>query len=879
MEGMSAPADDSNHMSSVWEAQARIQGLEEDLSSLQSQMQQLDEPEVQPEESEKALKEVAQRSLDGTGQVDEMSSSAPSGGSGRECSPEKAKVEVSPVAVEAGDTESHQGRPEAAPAVKPSCQSSEPSEAPAGHQRKLAMEEMVIRDHLGQEVGSMDAVGQKQSSIGKQEELEGHTDLGNGCSLAPLHRAVCQEENPRAAERQQDGELGSRDGPEGESPTFQEESSSSRALQGETSGLDSPKQNSDWELEMGSLAKEVAEVGVEQKELPEQGTKEQEPAQGLAAGDDPRAQEQESQAGKQGPQELPGSEVVLLGKGGDRQEFSQDRPKPSFPGESAPVRAVPVPNSLDDTIQPLLSSLTSSLPEQFPLEAQHPSPQDAKGSLLGQTPSSSQSLEGLPPEPVLPLVPNSCPSTLLDQGPSLQESQEPLPAQPPSSWQEPPSDPNPPSQQDYLSSLEQKPSSLQGEATSLQEAKCLLDQIPSPACDANGKLLDQIPATPQEQSASMPVENLSSLPDPLTALPGQHLPSLYETERSCPVSAALQGQELETKGSVSEVALSLTNQPSSLPDHITAIQEAEGLSLEEIPVALQDQMPTSSETQNLSLPETNNFLSGQGYPTDEAKQSVPGDTSASVPDQPPLVLQDQKPASLEDTSSPSLQEASGTLPGQIMVSPPNQTLPCLPGEKGPPHDQSQEILAEQLPTPLKGQEMPLPEKPILSTLLEETPTLTAQALSPGEAQSAALQDATALPDVLPSSSQDAVQPLLDKAATAGGQELKEDGAVSHASTAATKEAGDVLENLQAEQQPLLNEAKASVAPLDISAKDHEPNAGIVKSTSQEAPTYTITSANTASSCQLQPAVPRQGESPEQGQSRRKQKSCQCCSVM
>ncbi|XP_062975171.1 paralemmin-3 [Elgaria multicarinata webbii] len=860
MEGMSAPTDDNGHMSSVWEAQARIQGLEQDLSSLQSQMQQLDNPELhqgrlQPDESVKALKEVKHPSLDGLGEVDGTSSS-PGGVFGRESSPEKASVEVSPVAVEAGL------EVQPPPAVKPACQSSEPGEAPGSHQRKLAVEEMVIRDHLGQEVGSMDAVGQKQRSLGKEEDPEGHTELGNGCE-------ACPKEAPAATESQLGSELGSRDGPEGESPTSQDQQSPSQPPQEGTSSLDSPTRTADGEAEVSPLAQGVALTGGEQEKLPKLGAKSPEPAQELPVGNAPAAgpvaQGQGNHAGKPGLQELQGS-----GQGGERSW--QEQPQPSRPDQIPPAQETQTPNSLEEAKLPLLGPVkSSSLSEQIPLTLQDqlPTVQDATGSLPDQIPSSFQPLEGSLPEPVLPLFASPPPSTFLNQTPPLQESKEPLLVQVPASLQEPLVEPNPPSLQDHLSSsLEQKPSSLQGEATFPQEAKCsLMDRIPSPLSEANGRLLDQIPTVLQDESASLPDQILSPLPDQFTALAGRH-----ETERSLLIPTALQGQELEAKESLPDLTLSLTNQPSSLPDQITALQEAEGLSLREIPVALQDQITASSKAQNPSLLEADDFLLGQVLSSeDEDKQSVPGEAPTSGPGQ--LLFY---PPSQEGTDPASLQEARGSLPDQVMASPIGQTVAHLPGAEESSQDQAQTTIVAQITTSLKGQEAEeaLPEKLDPPSLLEETPTLPDQVLSLNKAPNLTLQDATTVPDILPFSSQDPVQPLLDKVATVENKELKADGG---------GETTEVLGNLHAEQQPLLNEAKPSVACPDVSTGDQQhPNAGVVKppaAPSQEAPTYTVTSANTASLCQLQAAAPRQGEGQEQGQSRRKQKSCQCCSVM
>ncbi|XP_053143915.1 paralemmin-3 [Hemicordylus capensis] len=952
MEGTSAPTDDNDHTSPFWEAQTRIQELEQDLSSLQSQMQQLDNPELhraqqRMEEVAGTLKEVKQ-SLDSIGKVDGTSSSSPEGKNSSESrlelaplppkrpmraaakeklqngdmgegpfsgefSPEKASVKMIPVVAEGGDLPPPWGSSEVAPATKPAWQSVEPSEAPTSRQRKLAVEEMVIRDHLGQEVGSMDAVGQKQRSIGKEDEEEDHTDLGNGCEdwskPGPLCSTLGQEKTPEATESQLDSELGSRDGPEGQSPTSQNQQSPSRSLQNENCYLDSPKRQAEGGLEMGSLAKEAALVAVGQKELPEQGAKEAEPTQDLATGDAPAAEsvrwEEDGQMKKQELQEPHGLQPPVTGPGEERGESWLGQSTPLLPAQIILVQGTKAQSSLEEAKTTFLDPvLSSSLPDQNPLTLpdQIISLQDTKGSLLDQIPSSFQEIEGSLLDPVLPFLPHRI---LLEQNLPLQENKESSPGQISSSFQESLSDQNPPSQLEHISSSsEQKPSSLQGEIAPEQEAKLpLLDQIPSSLHEANGKPLDQIPTSLQDQSVSLPDEIQSLLPDQSatlleveSTLPEQIPSSLPEIERSLQISTALQGQELsvqETEGTLSDLTPSLTNQLSSLPDKITSLQEAEGgSSFEEIPLVLQDQMPTPSEAPILSPPEAGIVLPGQiPSSVDEAKHLLPNEMPVSVPDQIPPAPQDQKLTCLEDKTPSSLQEAGGSLPDQGQALLPSPTSPGLPVAKGASPNQTQPTFVEQMPTSPQGQvsslpaaEGSLPEEQVLSSVPEQTPTVPDQAPSPNQFQSPTLQDVATVPDVVPLSSQEPVQPPPNVAAAVENQGLKEGGDASRAVAVATapEEIPEVLGNLHAEQQPLLKEAKATADLPDTSIRGPQTKAGILKAqgaTSQEAPTYTTTSANTASSCQLQPAVPRQGEGQEQGQSRRKQKSCQCCSIM
>ncbi|KAJ6657642.1 hypothetical protein lerEdw1_002143 [Lerista edwardsae] len=944
MEGTSTPTDDNVHTSSSWEADTRIQELECDLSSFESQMQQLDNPEFhqgrrQLEEPVKAVKEV-KPSLDSIGKVDGTCSSSPEGRSsaksrpelapvppkrpmsaaakeklqngdmpgvgpfGSQCSPDKVDIKMSPVVTEAGDVPSHQKSSEPAPAPKHNLN---PSEAPASRQRKLAVEEMVIRDHLGQEVGSMDAVGQKQGSIGKEEEVEDHTDLGDvpEKQSSPAPCILGHEKALEASETQVGSELGCRDGPEGQSPTSQDQQSPSEPLQAENSYLSSLKQQA--HVELGSLAKGATEIEVEQKELPEQSAKAAEPAEDLAVGNSPAAEpvrlEQEKQVGKQGLQESPGSETTVDKPGAERWESCLDQPTPLL-AKVPPVQETEVPSSIDKAKIPLLDPvLSSSLLDQSPLTLQDqvPSLQDAKGSLLDQLPSSFQETEGSRLDPILSLLPTQNPSTRLDQAPPLQEIKDSPLCQIPCSLEEPLLDSNPPSHLHHISSSpEQKLPSLQGEIIFSQETKhSFLDQIPSSLNEANGQLLHQIPTSVQDQNPSLPNQILSPLPDqfapPLkvdSALPGQILSSLSETDKSLQISTAFQGQDLsvqEAKEPLPDVTSTSLNQPSSLPDKITSLQEAKRSSLDEIPLTLQDQMPTPSEAQVFSQPEANISLPGQiPFSVDGTKHIFPGETPASVPDQIPSALQDQKPTFLEEKTTSSLQEVGGSLPNQIQASLPSPTSPeaHLPEATGSSPDQAQPTLREEMLVSLSEQtpflqeaEKSLPEGQIPISLPEEKPTQLDQA--PNKLQSSTLQGTAAFPDVLPLSTQEPVQSTLEKTASEENEALKEGGNASLV-TAATAEVTEVLENLHAEQQPLLEECKASVVPPDTSIGDLQSKATIIKplvATSQEAPTYTTISANTASSCQLQPSVPCQGEDEEQGQSRRKQKSCQCCSVM
>ncbi|XP_062827566.1 paralemmin-3 isoform X2 [Anolis carolinensis] len=913
MEGMSAPTDDGEHVSSVWEAQTRIQELEDDLSSLQSQMEQLDSPEhqlghQQPEESARAMKETKQSLLDGTAEVPLISSSSPQGRSspesrlelapvpperlekeaakeklqngdmsgddvfGGECSPEQVNDKVSPVVAESGDLQFHQDNSEVSPATKPPLQSPNPAEAAPSHHRKLAVEEMVIRDHLGQEVGSMDAVGQKQSSIVKEEETEEPAPLRNGCEEgsepAPLCSDLGQETSPTALGSQLDGELGSREGPEGESPTSQDEhqQSPSNQVQDVSSCLDSSMQQAD-----GELGKETALMGAGQTELPGQSVSEVEPTQDPAVSDAVAANSvtsgQSTQENKKEPQASHEAEISVLGQ----------KAEPLFPDQTSPV---PEASSEED-------KLSSSPAEQVALDAQNliPSLQDTKGSLLDQIPSSLQEMESPLLEPVVLSQPNQSPSVLLNQGgPPLQETEGPLLAQIVSSEQEPVLDPNPPSLQDSFPSFsEQKALSSQGVAIALQEAKhSSLDQVPSPVHETNGACLDQIPTS--LQSTPLPDQMLSPPSDQLASLSDDIPSTLHEKERSSQISSTLENQEsfvMEVRDSFPDITSSLPNPLSSLPDEVSPLQDAQELTLKEIQIELEHQTTTAPETQISSLPEADNILQGQAPSSVGGDEHlVPMETPVSGPEQ---ILQVQTWPFVEGQTLSSLPEVGRSSTEESQEPLPSQTLPSLPEARKSLPGEAQIVLEELVPTSAQDQPSSLAEvAKTVSSDVEKIPALPDQTPSPKQGPNATLQDIANVPDVLLSSSQEHAQSILSKTAPMANQEVKGGGDANLSSTTA-EEMPEVLGDLHAEQQPLLNATNASVAPPEMSLGDPQlSKTGILKpqaALNQETPTYTTASANTASSRQLQPTGSRQEEGEDQSQSRRKQKSCQCCSVM
>ncbi|XP_032065268.1 paralemmin-3 isoform X2 [Thamnophis elegans] len=886
MEGASMPADDKDHMSSLWEAESRVQDLEQDLSSLQSQMQDLDNMDLpQGQQQQQPLKDVKQ--LDGIVKIDGTSSSSPEKGnitetklesasaslqkpmeaaakeelengdmsgdgiSGNERSSEKAGVKVNPVAREGGDFQPHQGKIEAAPTLK----NLDTSEAPTAHQRKLAVEKMVIRDHLGQEVGSMDAVGQTQNFIRKEDELGDHDNIGNDCeewsTSGSLCNAVDEKETGCATEKHLDCDLGSRDGPEGASPTSCDQQNSSNLLQESANCLDSPRKQEDSEQEIGLLVKE--EMG--QKE---QNAEDTEPARNLAVCDvatEEAAGNQANRTQKEETQECRGSDTIMLGGAEEGEETKQ-----SVSNQIPPGQETTIPNPLEEAkLDPGMTSPSSN---------QIPSLSDIKVSLPEQNPSSFQETEILSLESEQSSLPNQSPSLLLDQSVSLQENKDPLLGQTTSPLPESLIASNPSSLQDHLSSPEQKAFSLQDDAT-LQEGKGFLpEQTPSSRHEANGENLDQISTALQECSDSVVDQIRPTSPNQLTSLP-EKIP-LHEGQRSPHILPTVADQEqsvLEMKGPLPDVAPSVINQLSSLSDQNIPLEEANNSSLEDVPVPLQVQMPTVTETQTLLLSEGDTFPSGQIPLSENEKKETP----ITGPDQIPLALQDQKPPFLDG------KELTGSLTDHSPLQ--NQTPSCLPEQ--PLKDQAQPTVVELTSVSLQDQTSSLKETeetPPGKTspfLVEKTPTLLDQTPTPNKGQGPILQETTVL-DALSTVNQDSAQPLLDATVNSENRGLKEDGDANLASEAETT---DIQENIAAEQQPLLNDLKTALTPQDISLDQQQSKSGIPKhqgASVQEAPIYITTDGNPAS-CHFQPAASHQEEGQEQN--RRKQKTCQCCLVM
>ncbi|KAK9407701.1 paralemmin-3 [Crotalus adamanteus] len=447
MEGTSMPADDKEHMSSLWEAESHVQDLEQNLSSLQSQMQHLDNLDLPEGWQQQSLKEV--KPLDGIVKIDGTSSSSPEKGnttetkvelasvspqkpmeatakeqlengdmsgdgiSGNECSSEKTGVKVNPVTIEGGNFPPYQGRIEAAPTTK----NLDPSEAPAAHQRKLAVEKMVIRDHLGQEVGSMDAVGQTQNFIRKEDELEDHDNMGNDCEEWSTSGSLCnvvdQKKTGCATENHLDCDLDSRDGPEGASPTCHDQQNPSNLLQDSANCLDSPRKQGDSEQEIGFLVKEAVLMETGQKELSEQNAEEAEPARNLAVCDiaTEEAVNQANLTQKEEMQECHESDTVMLGGAGEGEETKQSVSDQISPGQETTIL-----NPLEEA--KLDPDQTSSLKETEETLAGKTSPflMEETPALLDQAPTTNKDQGPIPQE-----------TTVLDALPTVnQVSAQPL---------------------------------------------------------------------------------------------------------------------------------------------------------------------------------------------------------------------------------------------------------------------------------------------------------------------------------------------------------------------------------------------------------------------------------------------------------------------
>ncbi|KAL8164534.1 UNVERIFIED_CONTAM: hypothetical protein K2H54_053059 [Gekko kuhli] len=457
MEGTLASPDDRDPLSPLREAETRIEELQQSLNSLQIQMQQLDNVETwkvrQETPSEEPVRDVGgvNQSPEGPEKVDTTaltSSEGRSGGEstlvsapaspqrppsaeaketlqngemqdgdplGNECGPEEAQVKAIPMAEGKGDHRPHQGGSKAANVAG---QNLDPGKAPASHQRKLAMEEMVIRDHLGQEVGCMDAVGQNQSSLGKEEELEDHTDLGDSCDRGSQRGSVdgVSDQKEALGEGQLDHELGNRGGPDGQSPTYKDHASPSSFLQNENGY---PKGQEDRPLEMGSPAKEAGGTEVGKEEVSERSAQEV-PALALATGDAPPTESVKPSGGNQ--METPVWQE--LGATEDGQGWAEFPHRSQVHAQTLVDQVFPPPPEVEPLMLEVIPSSWHETKETIGQQGEEPTGKEVAGSLADTIPSFTSQLPSLP-DHIVPL--QDATISVSEPSPLVPEDQKPVP--------------------------------------------------------------------------------------------------------------------------------------------------------------------------------------------------------------------------------------------------------------------------------------------------------------------------------------------------------------------------------------------------------------------------------------------------------------------
>ncbi|CAM5118135.1 unnamed protein product [Natator depressus] len=866
MEGSCLPPE-NDPTSPLWQAQSRIQELEQDLSSLQAQMQQLDNPEHhgRPQEALEDAKQPAGGTCEARG-----AGSASAGGGGCGCETEPA-FRLAPVppkrAMRAAARESLENGdvsgagPFDVEGIGPGEGKTEASSAALGTQddwagasakqpEKLGVGkvEMIIRNHLGQEVGSMDAIGRTSP------ETEGEAPRGeNGLEEAWDGRMEQEPQSPPAlASDTWDGGMeermprtagleeslarqGSREGPEGESGVQEGET---QVLKDENCCLDSPRPEPDGELEEPIGVMEDGQISAE-------------PARGATGMEEAEAVQRAQ--GRAAEPERPEELGPTQGTGPMWQEPAREQERQVSPGAEHPQAAgvgegAETKASLQDQIPALQDQIPSSLQEA------KTSLQDQIPALQGQTPSHQEAKAALQDQ--IPALQDQIPSAVQDQIPSsLQEAEVSMQNQIPAMQDQFP-----------LSLLEVK-TSLQGQIPSPQEAKAALqDQIPSSLQEANVSLQDQIPSalhnqipSPQEAKAALQDQIPSSLHDQIQFMQDQIPSSLQEAEVSMQnqiptVQDQIPLSLLEVKTSLQGQIPSPQEAKAALQDQIPSPEEAKAALQDQIPSSLQDQIPSSLQEANASL---------------QDQIPSPKEAKAALQDQIPSALQDQIPSSLQEANAslqdqiPSPQEAKAALQDQIPSS--LQEANASFQDQIPSPQEAKAAFQNQIPSPQEAKhsfhsQIPSSQEPI-PALHGEVP-LTPGELPPGRAP--ALEQVLARPG--------------ESVALKGGNDA---GPVSSTAEETTENLG----KLHPEQQPLLKEASGLwtglKAPLDPMARSPQPGAGTLKSlaaVSPEAPTYTTASANTGSPCQGRSAAPPElGDGQEAG--RRKQKTCQCCSVM
>ncbi|KAM9114917.1 paralemmin-3 [Pangshura tecta] len=885
MEGSCLPPE-NDPTSPLWQTQSRIQELEQDLSCLQSQMQQLDNPEHHGK-SHEALEDATQPA-GGTCEA-RGPGSAWAGGGGCGCEtqpalplapvpPKRAMRAAARETLENGDVSRAgpfgvegispgEGKTEASPTAAGTRDDGAGASAKQPEKPGVGKVEMIIRNHLGQEVGSMDAIGRTSP------ETEGEAPRGeNGLEEAWDGRTEREPQSPPAcASDALDSRMeesvereGSREGPEGESGVLEGEA---HAVPVENCCLDSPRSEPDGELEEPIGVVEEGEASAE----PARGATEMEEAE-AARSTWGRAAEPER------PQELGPTQ----GRGPMWQEPAREQERQVSPGAEHP-QAAGVGEGAETK---------ASLQDQIPaLQGQIPSPEEAKTVLGYQTTSSLQEAD-VSMQKQIPTVQDQIPLSVLeaktslqDQIPPPQEAQAVLQDQIPSSLQ----DQIPFSLQEANISLQdQIPSALQDQIPSPQEAKAALqNQIPSSLQDQIQSTQDQIPSSLQEANISLQDQIPSALQDQIpspqeakAALQNQIPSSLQDQIQSTqdPIPSSLQEANISLQDQIpspQEAKAALQNQiPSSLQDQIQSTQDQIPSSLQEANISLQDQIPSPQEAKAALQNQIPSSLQDQIQSMQDQIPSSLQEANISLQDQIPTALQDQ---------IPSPQEAKAALQNQIPSSLQDQIQSTQDQIPSSLQDQIQSM-QDQIPSSLQEANISLQDQ-IPSALQDQIPSphkakhsFHSQIPSSQEPVPALHGDVPLTPSGRAPTTEQAPSRPRESMALKGGSGT---GPVSSAAEETTENLG----KLHPEQQPLLKEASGLrmgwKQPQDPVARSLQPGAGTLKSlagVSPEAPTYTTTSANTASPCLGRSATTTQaGDGQETG--RRKQKTCQCCSVM
>ncbi|EMP29645.1 Paralemmin-3 [Chelonia mydas] len=654
MEGSCLPPE-NDPTSPLWQAQSRIQELEQDLSSLQAQMQQLDNPEHygRPQEALEDAKQPAGVTCEARG-----AGSASAGGGGCGCETEPA-LRLAPVppkramraaareSLENGDVSGAgpfdvegigpgEGKTEASSAALGTQDDGAGASAKQPEKLGVGKVEMIIRNHLGQEVGSMDAIGRTspetegeapQGENGLEETWDGRMEQEPQSPPALASDAWdggMEERMPRTAGLEESlARQGSREGPEGESGVQEGET---QVLKDENCCLDSPRPEPDGELEEPIGVVEDGEISAE-------------PARGATGMEEAEAVQRAQ--GRAAEPERPEELGPTQGTGPMWQEPAREQERQVSPGAEHPQAAgvgegAETKASLQDQIPALQDQIPSSLQEA------KTSLQDQIPALQGQTPSHQEAKAALQDQ--IPVLQDQIPSAVQDQIPSsLQEANASL--------------------QDQI------PSALHNQIPSPQEAKAALqdqiqfmqDQIPSSLQEANASLQDQIPSALHNQIPS-PQEAKAALQDQIQFMQDQIPSSLQEAEVSMQnqiptvqdqiplslleVKTSLQGQipsPQEAKAALQDqIPSSLQEANASLQDQIPSPEEAKAALQDQIPSSLQDKIPSSLQEANASL-----------------QDQIPS------PEEAKAALQDQIPSSLQDKIPSSLQEANASLQDQI----------------------------------------------------------------------------------------------------------------------------------------------------------------------------------------------------------------------